>query len=238
MAGNNSKFKTLQRYFLTGALTMVPLLVTWLLADFFLDLLRSFGEPVVAWAFSSVQSYLPREVMLWLMQPWFQAIMGIVLVIGFVSGIGWLATRYIGRRFLAFFDSIMDILPLVRNVYGSVKKLMDVMQTKPAGVQRVVLIDFPSKDMKTVGLVTRTLVDEDSGRRLAAVYIPTTPNPTSGYLEIVPLENVTPTDWTFDQAMTFIMSGGAVAPDKMNYDRNAQSEKAFWNSENDSNSSK
>jgi len=75
--------------------------------------------------------------------------------------------------------------------------------------------------MKTVGLVTRVLTDSSSGRELAAVYVPTTPNPTSGYLEIVPLDQVTSTDWTLDEAMAFIMSGGAVAPDTMHYDQPA-----------------
>ncbi len=73
--------------------------------------------------------------------------------------------------------------------------------------------------MKTIGLVTRTLTDEDTGRELAAVYVPTTPNPTSGYLEIVPVENVTSTNWTVNEAMTFIVSGGAVAPERMHYDK-------------------
>jgi uncharacterized membrane protein len=75
--------------------------------------------------------------------------------------------------------------------------------------------------MKTVGFVTRTLQDADTGRTLVAVYVPTTPNPTSGYLEIVPLEKVISTSWTMDEAMTFIISGGAVAPPTMNYDKSA-----------------
>jgi len=57
------------------------------------------------------------------------------------------------------------------------------------------------------------MVEERTGREIAAVYIPTTPNPTGGYLELVPVEELTPTDWTMDQAMAFIISGGAVAPD-------------------------
>ena len=85
-------------------------------------------------------------------------------------------------------------------------------------MQRVVLIPFPSPEMKTVGFVTRTFRDEVSGQDLAAVYVPTTPNPTSGYLEIIPSELVIETDWSVDQAMTFIMSGGAVAPDRISFD--------------------
>jgi len=72
--------------------------------------------------------------------------------------------------------------------------------------------------MKAVGLVTRVMRDEHSGRELAAVYVPTTPNPTSGYLEIVPVDDITPTDWTVDQAMSFIISGGATAPDSVSFE--------------------
>ena len=75
------------------------------------------------------------------------------------------------------------------------------------------LIDFPAAHMRTVGLVTRTLRDRATGQELAAVYVPTTPNPTSGYLEIVPLERLISTDWTMDEAMAFIISGGTMAPD-------------------------
>jgi uncharacterized membrane protein len=73
--------------------------------------------------------------------------------------------------------------------------------------------------MKCVGFVTRIVREQGTGRELAAVYVPTTPNPTSGYLEIVPVESLTPTDWTVDEAMTFIISGGAVSPDTMPFSR-------------------
>jgi len=83
----------------------------------------------------------------------------------------------------------------------------------------VVLINFPSPEMKTVGLVTRTFLDANTGRELAAVYVPTTPNPTSGYLEIVPVEHIISTNWTLDEAMTFIVSGGAIAPEAIAFDK-------------------
>ena len=110
-------------------------------------------------------------------------------------------------------------MPLANVIYTSSRKLLDILQTKPGSTQRVVLIDFPHRDMKSIGLVTRVLKEEGSGRELAAVYVPTTPNPTSGYLEVVPVELLTPTDWTVDQAMGFIISGGAVAPETMPFTR-------------------
>jgi uncharacterized membrane protein len=125
----------------------------------------------------------------------------------------------IGQRALRAFEALIDRIPLARTVYGSARQLLDLLQTKPDGTQRVVLIDFPHRDMKSVGLVTRVIREQGTGRELAAVYVPTTPNPTSGYLEIVPVELLTPTDWTVDQAMSFIISGGAVAPESVPFTR-------------------
>ena len=115
-------------------------------------------------------------------------------------------------------EALVQRIPLANIIYSSARKLLDILQTKPDGTQRVVLIDFPHSQMKSVGFVTRVIREQGTGRELAAVYVPTTPNPTSGYLEIVPVEKITPTDWTVDQAMSFIISGGAVAPDTIPFD--------------------
>ena len=125
----------------------------------------------------------------------------------------------VGQRLLRWFEALIARVPLANVIYTSARKLLDMLETKPGSTQRVVLIDFPHRDMKSVGLVTRVIREEGSGRELAAVYVPTTPNPTSGYLEIVPVELLTPTDWTVDQAMSFIISDGAVAPDAMPFTR-------------------
>jgi uncharacterized membrane protein len=90
--------------------------------------------------------------------------------------------------------------------------LMALLQNKPNGTQRVVLIDFPSAGLKSIGFVTRVFEDA-AGLQLASVYVPTTPNPTGGYLEIVPVDQLIATDWSVDQAMAFVLSVGAVAPD-------------------------
>ena len=126
---------------------------------------------------------------------------------------GLMARRVFGQRLLRWFESLIQRVPFANIIYGSARQLLDILQTKPDGTQRVVLIDFPHTEMKSIGFVTRVLREHGTGRELAAVYVPTTPNPTSGYLEIVPVEKITPTDWTVDQAMSFIISGGAVSPE-------------------------
>ena len=125
-----------------------------------------------------------------------------LVVIVLIYFIGVMANNFLGKWFLNLFDRIMAKIPFVASIYGSVKKLVDLMrQDSGNDVQRVVLISFPSQDMMTVGLVTRTFADSDNGRKLAAVYVPTTPNPTNGYLEIVPAENIISSDWSMDEAM-------------------------------------
>jgi uncharacterized membrane protein len=107
-------------------------------------------------------------------------------------------------------------MPLVKQVYGGTRRLIDALQVKPDQEnQRVVLIDFPLDGTKVVGFLTKTLRDKATGEELAAVYVPTTPNPTSGYLEIVPMCRVIATDLSFDEAMSFIITGGAVGPEEI-----------------------
>ena len=146
---------------------------------------------------------------------WLVFIVALLFTLLALYVLGALANRMIGQRLIGAFDALLSRIPLVQTIYGGTKKLMGALQTKPGNTQRVVLIDFPRRGMKVVGLVTRIMIEEGSGREMAAVYIPTTPNPTGGYLELVPVAELTPTDWTMDQAMAFIISGGAVAPDTL-----------------------
>ena len=206
----------LKRYILSGLLTIIPLWVTWLLFEFIFRRLSEFGQPWVRVLAANIREDTPVIARL-LLEPWFQNVLAVLLVLLALYLLGWMVSRVVGRRVLNAFESLVDRLPGVQKIYGSVKQLVTVLQQKPTDVQRGVLIDFPSADLKAVGLVTRTLVDAETGDRLAAVYVPTTPNPTSGYLEIVPIERITSTDWTVDEAMNFLISGGAVGPDTINY---------------------
>lgn len=204
----------IKRYLLTGLLTFIPLWVTWLVFKFVLGLLAGIGAPIVGAIVGAVARISPALGGP-LNQAWLLFVLALVLTLLALYLLGWLANRVIGQRLLDAFDGLLARIPLVQTIYGGTKKLMAVLQQKPSGVQRVVLIDFPRQGMKVVGFVTRVMTEEGTGREMAAVYIPTTPNPTGGYLEVVPVDELTPTDWTMDQAMAFIISGGAVAPDTL-----------------------
>lgn len=201
-----------KRYLLTGLLTFIPLWVTWLVFKFVLGMLAGIGAPLVAALLGTLSLISPRAASA-LNVEWLLFIVALMITLLSLYLLGALANRVIGRRFLDGFDRLLARIPLVHTIYGGTKKLMSALQTKPGGMQRVVLIDFPRKGMKVVGFVTRVMIEEGTGREMAAVYIPTTPNPTGGYLELVPVDELTPTDWTMDQAMAFIISGGAVAPE-------------------------
>lgn len=204
----------LKRYLFTGLLTVMPLWITWLVFKFVLGLLAGMGAPLVS-AFLGTLGFVAPQAANQLNQTWPTFVLALLLTLIALYLIGFLANRVIGQRLFHAFDTLLQRIPLVQTIYGGTKKLMAVLQNKPSGVQRVVLVDFPRKGMKAVGFVTRVMIEEGTGREMAAVYIPTTPNPTGGYLEVVPVEELTPTDWTMDQAMAFIISGGAVAPDTL-----------------------
>jgi uncharacterized membrane protein len=206
----------IQRYLISGIITLIPLWVTWLVFKYVFNQLSKLGMPWVRLFSRTIEKEYPT-VAQWLLEPWFQNTMAVLLILIGLYLVGWLVSRVLGRKLLYLFESTVQRLPVIQNVYGLVKKLISALEQKPENLQQVVLIEFPSPEMKTVGFVTRTMVDKSTGQELAAVYVPTTPNPTSGYLEIVPVEKLVSTDWSIDEAMSFIISGGAVAPETVPY---------------------
>ena len=208
--------KNIQRYILTGILTVIPIWLTWIVFEFIFKHLSELGRPWVSAVSNTLQEKIPM-LSRWLLEPWFQSVLAILLTLLALYILGWMASRVIGVRLIGLMDNVLNRIPIVHTVYGSVRKLIKVLQSKPENIQRVVLIAFPNPKMKTVGFVTRVMTDATTGQELAAVYVPTTPNPTSGYMEIVPVEDLISTNWSMDEAMTFIISGGAIAPERIQF---------------------
>ncbi|GEM_PF-225712 len=213
------------RYIITGIITVIPLWLTWIVFHFLFTQLSHIGTPIVQALANMFKDSSPGLAQ-WIvtLDPWFLSIIAVIFTLVALYLLGWISTFVIGKSIMAGIDSLLNRVPFVQTIYGSSKKLMAALQQKPGGTQRVVFIEFPSAPMKTVGFVTQTMIDEDTGQKLAAVYVPTTPNPTSGYLEIVPVEHLVSTDWSMDEAMTFIISGGAVAPERLNYTQSVNRE--------------
>jgi uncharacterized membrane protein len=210
-------FPHAQRYLLAGVLVLIPLWVTWVVFDFVLAQLSWLGRPWVLALANALQGYTPVIVTEMLLDPWFEWGLGIVLMLLLIYVLGWATTRVLGRRLLAAFETLLESIPLVKAIYGATRKFVTAFQAPLEGVQRVVLINFPSGDMKCIAFVTRTMTDRETGQELAMVYVPTTPNPTSGYTEILPVERLTPTDWTVEEAMRFVITGGTSAPPQIAY---------------------
>ncbi|MDH4275224.1 MAG: DUF502 domain-containing protein [Gammaproteobacteria bacterium] len=206
----------IQRYVITGVITLIPIWITLLVFEFIYNQLSKFGKPGAMGIAASVQELNPTLAE-WVVHPWVQSTLAVLVTLAMCYLLGWTATKVLGRRLLSLFDAFMVRIPMVQSIYGATKKLVASLQQKPEGMQRVVLIHFPAPHLRTIGFVTKILRDKTTNRELAAVYVPTAPNPTSGYMEIVPVEDLIPVDWTMDEAMTFIITGGAVAPDTIQY---------------------
>jgi uncharacterized membrane protein len=216
-------FVHLRRYFIAGVLTAIPLWVTWWVLSFVFRQLSALGLPWLQALATRLQEQAPLAALV-LRDERLQSALAVLLSLVAFCLLGWFATRVIGQRLMNLGERLIQRLPLVQTVYGGTKKMLSALSEPPTGVRRVVLIDFPAAHMRTVGLVTRTLRDQATGQELAAVYVPTTPNPTSGYLEIVPVDRLISTDWTMDEAMAFIISGGTMAPEHVPFSGNPRRE--------------
>jgi uncharacterized membrane protein len=202
--------RDLQRNILAGLITAGPLFVTWLVFSFVLGALAKAGLPLV----ELLAAIFPGD---WLSQPWIQSSLAILLTLVVLYLLGRVTSLVIGRQALNVFEALLDRLPFVAKVYTSVRQLIDSMMAKKDSGQRVVLIDFPIAGQKSIGFLTRTLVDSTTGQVLAAVLLPNAINPTSALLQIVPADRVTETDLTMEQAMSMLMTGGAVAPETIRF---------------------
>lgn len=205
-----------QRYLIAGVLALIPLWVTWIALTFLVSMLADAGRPFVRGLARALEPLAPGVAEV-LRHAWFEPLLALALVIVAVYLLGWATTHVVGRQLINWFEDTLDRIPLVKLIYGSTKKVIAAFQARPEGVERVVLIDFPQPGMKAVGLVTATARDDKTGQELAMVYVPTTPNPTSGYMEIVPVERLTPTDWSLEEATRFIITGGTSSPDTIVY---------------------
>ncbi|MFT5470078.1 MAG: putative membrane protein [Verrucomicrobiales bacterium] len=208
------------RYLITGLLVIIPIGVTLWVLRFLFDFLVGVGtKPLEAGKKLLAENWEINPP--WLDLYWINNILAVILVIVSVYTVGVLVRGYVGKKILSGFESILDRIPVVKTLYNAMKQLVALFNKRPEDgeIESIVLIDFPNDQMKAIGLVTRTMIDPDTGQKLAAVYVPTTPNPTNGYLEILPVEKLTPTDWTFDQAMTFVVSAGATAPPELRFSR-------------------
>ncbi len=182
---------------ISGLLILLPLAATYLIIKFVFDLI---DPPLVQLIDGITGRHIPG--------------VGIVSFVIVLYLVGLVGSYVIGRRLIAFGHSMANFIPIVRPIYRTAKQTVDALG--PSSIEkhysRVVLLDFPRKGIKSIGFATSTFTAPD-GDALVAVYIPTTPIPTSGYLALVREDEVISTTLTVDEAMKIVISGGVLTPE-------------------------
>jgi uncharacterized membrane protein len=202
--------RSLQRNILAGIITIGPLFVTYLIFSFLFTTLAKAGLPIV----QLLNAIVPLGLFT---SPFMQSVLAIVLTLAVLYLVGRVTSVVVGREAFELFESALERLPFVAKVYTSVRQLIDTMMAKKPSSQRVVLIDFPIEGQKSIGFLTRTLTDSATGEPLAAVLLPNAINPTSAFLQVLPVSRVIETNLTMEQAMSMLMTGGAVGPETIRY---------------------
>ena len=177
-----------------GILVMLPIGITVLVLKFFFDLLDSILSPLT--------DQLPGPEVTGL---------GLAALLVLVYVVGLVAAFVLGRRVIDFAHRVLEVIPLVKGIYGTTRVAVQMLSaTDNHRYSGVVLIDFPREGIKSIGLITSRISDVE-GEEMLAVYIPTTPIPSSGFLVIVPASEVTLTDMSVDEAMRIVISGGVLS---------------------------
>jgi uncharacterized membrane protein len=195
---------SLKRYFITGLLVVVPIWGTVLvLKTLFVTLDGLLGGLTERYV---TQRYVPG--------------FGILVLVIVILLAGLLATNIMGRRIVKIWEDLLQQVPVVRGIYATIKAMMDVLsfKDKTGGTTKyssVVMIEFPRKGQYALALVTGVTpgeVQDISPDRVINVYVPTSPNPTSGYLLFVPESELIPVNMSVDEAMKMMFSGGMYTP--------------------------
>lgn len=184
----------LKNSFITGLLVVIPISLTIYILVFLIKFLNSL-LPFY---------FLPYGT-------------GILLTIIIVTIVGFMTNNILGKRFIDMGENIISNIPLVKNVYNAVKQISDAMFTsRSKGFSRAVLIEYPRKGTYAVAFVTGVAVErlqDKTKRKVINLFVPTTPNPTSGFYLMIPEEDMISLDMSVEDAFKLVVSGGMVSPD-------------------------
>jgi uncharacterized membrane protein len=193
--------KHLKGTFIAGLFVVIPIGIT----IFILEFLFSFTDGILS-------SYVERGFGILTGHELHYPGLGIVTGAAVIYLAGVLATNVLGTQLLKLGDNLMSRIPLVNAIYSSSKQLIKVFKEGKSSYRRAVFVDWPRPGVKAVGFVTAEVVR--NGERLVVVYIPTMPNPTSGFALFFREEEVYESGMTVEEAVKFVVSGGAVLPEK------------------------
>ncbi len=196
-----SFFEYLKNLFMNGLLTLLPLTITVGFFRFVFRLVRSWLAPLRA-----MQPQMLQDI------PFSEFLM----VLGFIIVVGLITRFFLINRIWAFFASLLGKIPLLRPVYFGIKQLITAFSPQEEGFQKIALIEFPKKGVYSIGFLTCPVPSElaPSEESYYSAFIPATPNPTTGWYIFVKADECTILDITKQEAMTLIISGGIVQPER------------------------
>lgn len=204
--------KRLRRYLVAGILVWAPLAVTYLLLKFAVSIM----DRTLRWIPAPYRPEILLQQLLGADNPVHIPGLGIILALSVLLLTGVLAANFVGRAFVGRWESLMDRIPVVRSIYSAAKNFAEmVFSDSSQSFKKVLLIEYPRKGLYSLAFQTSTELGEVQGRtgeEVVCCFVPTTPNPTSGFIIIVPKKDVTVLDMEVDEALKMIISLGVVIP--------------------------
>ena len=191
-----SIFSRLRNYFFAGAVVLVPIGITLYLSLFIIKVSTKLIPKEL-----NPNSYLNFEI------PGIEIIIAIFLI----TFIGWLSLSFLGKKIFELINRILKKIPILRTIYSAINQMTESLTKSDNKQKSVVLLEYPKKDVWAVGFATKEnkgIINDKIGNELINVFVPTTPNPTSGFLLMVPKKNLIFLDISFEQASKFIVSAG------------------------------
>ncbi|MGF1531900.1 MAG: DUF502 domain-containing protein [Puniceicoccaceae bacterium] len=201
--------RQLRNGFITGIAIVLPIVVTFFVVKFLVDRI---GVPATELFFWYVEPEIRNQRFV---NPVLNLV-SLLFVLVFITGLGFLSRYVIGRAVLGLLERAVNQIPFVNNVYRTVKQIVDTFSTQEKAIfQTAVLVEYPRKGVYVLGFLTsdsKGETQEKTSSELKNIFVPTTPNPTSGFLLMVPIEEIIFLEMSIGEAMKLIISGGAVTP--------------------------
>jgi len=196
----NSFFLKIRNYFLTGVVVLIPIAISVYLVIFIVNLSAKLLPDEL-----NPNYYLPYNI------PGVEILIAFI----FITIIGGLSLSFIGKKLLQLINDLFKRIPVLRTIYSAVVQMIETFTKSKDNKKSVVLIEYPKKGTYAIGFATKEntgTIKEKTGKELINVFVPTTPNPTSGFLLMFPKEDVIYLDISFEEASKFIVSAGTTNP--------------------------
>ncbi len=191
-----SLFSKIRNNFIAGVVVLIPIGITLYLTLFFIRISGTLIPKEI-----NPNNYLPFNI------PGLEILIALI----FITLIGWLSLSFLGKKFFEIFNNILKRIPILRTIYSAIGQMTESFTKSNDNQKSVVLLEYPRKGVWAVGFATKEnqgIIKEKVNEDLINVFVPTTPNPTSGFLLMVPKKDLIYLDISFEQASKFIVSAG------------------------------